>query len=70
MGWLQRRAEGGGPALLYVTGAVTTLVVLAITLLALTRQPWMVGVSFIALVFAAAALMGFIALMLADRGGS
>ena len=70
IGWLRRREHGGGPALLYVTTSVTTLVVLAITLLALTEQPWMVGVSFIALVVATAVLTGFIALMLSDRDGS
>jgi hypothetical protein len=34
MGLLRRRAEGDRPALLQVAGVVTTLVVLAITLLA------------------------------------
>lgn len=67
---MRRRELGGGPALLYMTCGVTTLVVLAITLLALTERPWMVAVSFIALTFAVAALMGFIALMLTDRDGS
>jgi len=68
--WLRRRDHGGGPALLYVTCGVTSVVVLAITLLAVTELSWMVGVAFIALVLAVAALMGFIALMLGDRDGS
>jgi hypothetical protein len=68
-GWLRRREQGGGPALLYVTIGVTALVVLAITLLALTEQFWMVGVAFIALAFSVTALTGFIALMLTDRDG-
>jgi hypothetical protein len=68
-GWLRRREHGGGPALLYVTSGVTTLVVLAITLLALTEQHWMVGVAFITLVFSVAVLTGFIALMLTDQDG-
>jgi hypothetical protein len=67
--WLRRRDQGGGPALLYVTCGVTAVVVLAITLLALTEQPWMVGIAFIALAIAVATLMGFIALMLTDRDG-
>ena len=69
-GWLQQRDAGGGPALLYVTCVATTVVVVAITLLAVTAQPWMVGVAFIALAFAVSAVTGFIALMLADRDGS
>ena len=48
----------------------TTVVVVAITLLALTNEPLMVGLAFIALVFAVSALMGFIALMLTDGDGS
>jgi hypothetical protein len=52
-----------------VTCGVTTAVVLAITLLALTEEPWMVGIAFIALAIAVATLMGFIALMLTDRDG-
>jgi hypothetical protein len=68
-GWLRRREQRGGPALLYVTSGVTTLVVLAITLLALTEQHWMVGVAFITLAFSVAVLTAFIALMLADRDG-
>jgi hypothetical protein len=68
-GWLRRREHGGGPALLYVTCGVTTAVVLAITLLAVSAWPWMVGVAFLVLALAVAALMGFIALMLADREG-
>jgi hypothetical protein len=69
MGWLRRREHRGGPALLYVTCGVTTLVVLAITLLALTERPWMVGVAFMALALAVGVLTGFIALMLTDRDG-
>jgi len=69
-GWLQQRDAAGGPALLYVTAAATTVVVVAITLLALTNEPLMVGLAFIALVFAVSAVMGFIALMLADGDGS
>jgi hypothetical protein len=69
MGWLRRREHAGAPALLYVTSLVTTLVVLAITLLALTEQSWMVGAAFIALALAVAVLTGFIALMLTDREG-
>lgn len=69
MGWLRRREHGGGPALLYVTCGVTTLVVLAITLLALTERPWMLGVAFMALALAVAVLTGFLALMLTDRDG-
>ncbi len=69
-GWLQQRDADGGPALLYVTSVATTVVVLAITLLALNAQPWMVGVAFIALAFSVSALTGFIALMLTDRDGS
>jgi hypothetical protein len=67
--WLRRREQGGGPALLYVTTGVTTLVVLAITLLALSEQQWMVGVAFIALAFSVAILTAFIALMLTDQDG-
>jgi hypothetical protein len=67
--WLRRREHGGDPALLYVACGVTAVVVLAITLLAVTEHVWMVGVAFIALVVAVAALMGFIALMLTDRDG-
>src|SRR5690242_16447390 len=51
-GWLRRREDGGGPALLYVTCAVTTAVVLAITLLAVSAWTWMVGVAFMVLVLA------------------
>jgi hypothetical protein len=69
-GWLQQRDAGGGPALLYVTCVATTVVVFAITLLALTGQPWMVAVAFIAVVFAVFAVTGFIWLMLTDRDGS
>jgi len=69
-GWLQQRDAAGGPALLYVTAAATTLVVVAITLLALTNEPLMVGLAFIALVFAVSAVMGFIGLMLTDGDGS
>jgi hypothetical protein len=68
-GWLRRRERGGGPALLYVTCGVTTAVVLAITLLAVSAWPWMVGVAFVVLALAVAVLMGFIALMLTDRDG-
>jgi hypothetical protein len=53
-----------------VTCGVTSVVVLAITLLAVTELPLMVGVAFIALVLAVATLMGFIALMLTDPEGS
>jgi hypothetical protein len=67
--WLRRRDQEGGPLLLYVTCGVTTVVVLAITLLALSAKPWMVGIAFIALAFAVVTLMGFIALMLTDRNG-
>jgi|SRR5690242_8640422 len=67
--WLRRREHGGGPALLYVTCGVTAIVVLAITLLAVTEHLWMVGVAFVALVVAVAALMAFIALMLTDQDG-
>ncbi|HEX6460385.1 MAG TPA: hypothetical protein VF032_15805 [Thermoleophilaceae bacterium] len=67
--WLRRREHRGGPALLYVTCGVTSLVVLAITLLAVTGHSWMVGVAFIALMLAVAALMGVLALMLTDRDG-
>ena len=67
---MQQRDAAGGPALLYVTAAATTVVVVAITLLALTNEPLMVGLAFIALVFAVSAVMGFIALMLTDGDGS
>jgi hypothetical protein len=68
--WLRRRDHAGGPALLYMTCGVTSVVVLAITLLAATELALTVGVAFIALVLAVATLMGFIALMLTDRDGS
>jgi hypothetical protein len=68
-GWLQRRENAGGPALLYVTSAATGFVVLAITLLAVVEQLWMVGLAFIALVISIAALTGFIAVMLTDTDG-
>ena len=69
-GWLRQRDAGGGPALLYVTCIATTVVVLAIALLALNAQPWMIGVAFVALAFSVSAVTGFIALMLNDRDGS
>jgi hypothetical protein len=69
-GWLRRREPGGGPALLYVTGIVTTCVVLAITLLAVVDRAWMVGVAFIVLALSVAGLMGVIAALLADGDDS
>jgi Na+/melibiose symporter-like transporter len=69
-GWLRRREPGGGPALLYVTGIVTTCVVLAITLLAVVDRTWMVAVAFIVLVLSVAALMGVIGALLADGDDS
>jgi hypothetical protein len=69
-GWLQQRDARGGPALLYVTGIATTVVVLAITLLALNGEPWAVGIALVALALSVAAVTGFIALMLGDRDGS
>lgn len=56
--------------MLYVTCAATTLVVLAITLLALTSEAWVIGVAFIALAFAVFAVTGFIGLMLGDNDGA
>jgi hypothetical protein len=68
-GWLRRREHGGGPALLYVTGGVTTCVVLAITLLAIVDELWMVAVAVVVLGLSVTAVTAFIALMLRDRDG-
>jgi hypothetical protein len=68
-GWLLRLEHSGGPALLYVTSAVTTLVVLAITVLAVVEEAWMAGLAFLVLVVAVAALTAFIGVMLTDTGG-
>jgi hypothetical protein len=65
--WLGRRDGAGGPALLYLTGGLAAFVVLAITLLAVVEQAWMLGVALIVLALSIAALTGFIAVMIAGN---